>query len=46
MVTLGTQEWAEGYEKRFGLVHVDFTSLERTAKSSYTAFANALARKD
>ena len=43
---LDNYEWAEGYEKRFGLVHVDFTSLERTPKSSYHAFADALARND
>ncbi|MEU6949738.1 GH1 family beta-glucosidase [Streptomyces sp. NPDC046316] len=27
-------EWAYGYEKRFGAVHVDYTSLARTPKSS------------
>ena len=28
-------EWALGYEKRFGLVHIDFKSLKRTPKKSY-----------
>lgn len=27
-------EWALGYEKRFGLVHVDFATLERTPRES------------
>jgi beta-glucosidase len=27
-------EWAFGYERRFGIVHVDYTSLERTIKDS------------
>ncbi|MCI2398508.1 GH1 family beta-glucosidase [Aliiroseovarius subalbicans] len=37
-------EWALGYDKRFGLVHVDFDSLERTPKASYHAFRKALTR--
>jgi beta-glucosidase len=28
-------EWAEGYSKRFGLVHIDFNTLQRTKKDSY-----------
>ncbi|MFC9078089.1 GH1 family beta-glucosidase [Streptomyces sp. NPDC057062] len=28
-------EWAEGYARRFGLVHTDFETLERTPKASY-----------
>lgn len=43
---LDNYEWAEGYEKRFGLVHVDFDSLKRVPKSSYHAFARAIARND
>jgi beta-glucosidase len=27
-------EWASGYEKRFGIVHVDYASLRRTLKQS------------
>ena len=29
---LDNYEWALGYEKRFGLVHVDFDTLERRPK--------------
>lgn len=33
-------EWSLGYEKRFGLVHVDFDTLARTPKASYDALAS------
>ncbi|WP_299043966.1 GH1 family beta-glucosidase [uncultured Tateyamaria sp.] len=35
-------EWALGYEKRFGMVHVDFDTLERTPKASWHAFQKML----
>lgn len=35
-------EWAEGYEKRFGLVHVDFETLERTPKRSFAWYADTI----
>jgi beta-glucosidase len=28
-------EWAEGYSRRFGVIHVDFKTLKRTPKTSY-----------
>ncbi|GAA6209994.1 GH1 family beta-glucosidase [Cognatishimia sp. WU-CL00825] len=39
---LDNYEWALGYEKRFGLVHVDFETLDRTPKESYSALKIAL----
>jgi beta-glucosidase len=33
-------EWSLGYEKRFGIVHVDFDTLARTPKASYHALAS------
>ncbi|MGJ8617721.1 MAG: GH1 family beta-glucosidase [Sulfitobacter sp.] len=41
---LDNYEWALGYEKRFGLVHVDFDTLKRTPKASYAALKAALSR--
>ena len=32
---LDNWEWSAGFSQRFGLVHVDFETLERTPKSSY-----------
>ncbi|MEM9796619.1 MAG: GH1 family beta-glucosidase [Pseudomonadota bacterium] len=39
---LDNYEWALGYAKRFGLVHVDFETLHRTPKASYHALARAI----
>lgn len=39
---LDNWEWAEGYSKRFGLVHVDFATLTRTPKASYGWLRDAL----
>lgn len=39
---LDNYEWAFGYDKRFGIVHVDFDSLERTPKLSYYAIQKGL----
>jgi beta-glucosidase len=35
-------EWAEGYARRFGLVHVDFETLARTPKASYVWYQELL----
>jgi beta-glucosidase len=37
-------EWAEGYAKRFGLVRVDFETLDRTPKASYDWYRSFIAR--
>jgi beta-glucosidase len=36
-------EWAEGYSQRFGLVYVDFETLERVPKSSYAWYRELIA---
>jgi beta-glucosidase len=36
-------EWAEGFTKRFGLVHVDFATQARTPKSSYFWYRDFIA---
>jgi beta-glucosidase len=38
-------EWAEGYSKRFGIVHVDFESQRRTLKASGQAYRDFLGRR-
>jgi beta-glucosidase len=35
-------EWAEGYARRFGLVHVDYATQKRTPKASYHWFRDVL----
>jgi beta-glucosidase len=36
-------EWAEGYNKRFGIVHVDFETQKRTVKESGFTYAGIIA---
>ncbi|MFC7322511.1 GH1 family beta-glucosidase [Halobacillus campisalis] len=35
-------EWAEGYEKRFGIIHINFDTFERTRKESYYWYKNTV----
>lgn len=37
-------EWAYGYDKRFGLVHVDYATQKRTIKGSGRFFADTIAQ--
>jgi len=37
-------EWAEGYTMRFGLVHVDYETQQRTIKQSGEWYANTIAQ--
>lgn len=39
---LDNYEWSLGYEKRFGIVHVDFDTFERTPKESFHAIQSML----
>jgi beta-glucosidase len=36
-------EWAHGYSKRFGLVYVDYPTLERVPKSSFYWYRDLIA---
>ncbi len=38
-------EWSEGYSKRFGIVYVDFETLERVPKSSFFWYRNRIAAR-
>lgn len=40
---LDNYEWAEGYAKRFGLIHVDFETQVRTPKLSAKTYATIIA---
>jgi len=37
-------EWAEGYSKRFGIVYVDYPTLERVPKDSFYWYRDHIAR--
>ncbi len=37
-------EWAEGYSKRFGIVHVDYPTQRRTPKTSALWYADVIGR--
>jgi len=39
---LDDYEWSLGYDKRFGLVHVDFDTLDRTPKQSWHQLSSVL----
>jgi len=42
---LDNLEWSLGFTKRFGIVHVDFTTLERTPKDSARYYARVIASR-
>lgn len=42
---LDNYEWAFGYSKRFGMVHVEYATQKRTPKASFQAFAEAIRRR-
>jgi len=37
-------EWASGYDKRFGMIHINFDTLERTPKASAKWYAGVIGR--
>jgi beta-glucosidase len=42
---LDNYEWSLGYSKRFGIVHVDYSTQQRTIKSSGRYYASVIASK-
>ena len=42
---LDNYEWAFGYDRRFGIVHVDYDTLRRTPKDSYRWYQQLIAAK-
>jgi beta-glucosidase len=42
---LDNYEWSHGYSKRFGIVHVDYSTQQRTIKSSGRYYAEVIATK-
>ena len=36
-------EWAYGFSKRFGLIYVDYTTLDRIPKASYYWYKRTIA---
>jgi len=41
---LDNYEWADGYDKRFGITYVDFKTQKRTPKLSSKFYANLIAK--
>ena len=39
---LDNYEWAEGYDKRFGLVYVDYKTQQRIPKDSFAWYAEVI----
>ncbi|WP_217370959.1 GH1 family beta-glucosidase [Nonomuraea antri] len=43
---LDNLEWADGYQRKFGLVHVDFATQRRTLKTSARWYRDVISRGD
>ncbi len=39
-------EWAEGYRRHFGVIHVDFATQKRTPKASFAVLPRVMGRPD